>query len=67
MPVCYFDAADLSKESTLVHAAELVEQDASVFPLEYELGTASEGLALAGQRGDDYTRQSFVHVVWRYH
>ena len=67
MPYGRIDAADFPDEPTLVYAADLVEQDTSILPLEYELGTAAEGLSLAGKRRYDNARQFLVHVVGRYH
>ena len=56
MPYGGIDGAYFPDEASLVDAADLVEQNAGVLALKYELRMAAEGLALAGERSDDYER-----------
>jgi hypothetical protein len=46
-----------------VYGTDLVEQDAGGFALEFDFRAAAQGLAFAGQWGDDDAWQYCIHVV----
>lgn len=53
MPFRQIDLTHLALQTALIHGANLVEQDAGGFACEFHFWAAAEGLAFAGEGGDD--------------